>query len=172
MHILCVCARRSQASLREFILSLNCVGDSGIKLSLSDLLSSAFYPLSHFCVPLLNFLAKALHFFHSKPCELVRVASYGWKRICCAVGVLYCFICCFHPWGIESGSRDAATNSSKSGQKALDSTMNRTGPLPGNWVYMLTVGKSVAYRRCLVHHKEDRVDVFRSFHTNLDRNLF
>lgn len=31
--------------------------------------------------------------------------------------------------------------------------MNRTSQLPGNRVYVLTVGKSVAHKRCPVHHK-------------------
>lgn len=31
--------------------------------------------------------------------------------------------------------------------------MNRTGQLAGNRVYVLTVGKNVAHKRCPVHHK-------------------
>lgn len=124
-------------------------------------------PLSteSFCVPLLNFLAKALHFFHSKPCGLERVASYSWKGICWAVWGLVLFHLLLPSVGhwvrIEGCSNE---------QLKIWPNKKFWAVL---WIELVNFQvtesmshsrESVAYRRCPVHHKEDRGDVFRSFH--------
>lgn len=133
----CVCERRSQASLRKFILSLNYVGDSGIKLRLSDLLSSAFIHWVILCAP--SFLAKALPTFLSLKAMWTGESSFLQLEgnLLCSLGsctVSFAASICGALSQDRGMQQQTAQNLAK--QKALDSTMNRSGQFPGNWVYV------------------------------------
>lgn len=173
MHILCVWEEVT-GQLEKVHSLLKLCGGLRDQAQVVRLVIKCLYPLSHFVCPFLIFwLRPYLHFFHSKPCGPERVASYSWKAICCAVWGLVLFHLLLPSVGhwvrIEGCSN-----------KQL-----KIWPNKKLWIvlwievvnFQVTESmshsrESVAYRRCPVHHKEDRVDVFRSFHTNLDRNLF
>lgn len=116
MHILW-CVRGGQDSLRELVFFLNHVG----LRDQAQLLINCFYPLSHFVCPFLIFwLGPYFFFFFFSLFRAMWTGQSGflWLEgdLLCSLGSCTVFICCFHLWGIESGLRDAATNSLKSGQ--------------------------------------------------------
>lgn len=116
MHILW-CVRGGQDSLRELVFFLNHVGLRGQ----AQLLINCFYPLSHFVCPFLIFwLGPYIFFFFFFLFRAMWTGQSGflWLEgdLLCSLGSCTVLICCFHLWGIESGLRDAATNSLKSGQ--------------------------------------------------------